>query len=391
MASVTKMTRQGGRERPVRPGEKLKRDQIHWLVRWKTPDRQSRRQVFGTEGEANAHAASMENAKNTNSYIDTVDGRMLIRVYAERWQSNQRWAQSTRESREGILRNYVIPRWGDWSLAAVNQEDVDAWVTWLSSDTDERKALEPGTVANIYQVLNSMYRSAARIIPINPCTGVKTPKKRKRLVRILGREQVKAIADVVGEYYMILIVLGVGAGLRISEALGCPVSAIDFFKKELSVTQQVTRTRAKGVSLGDPKTDASVRVIPLDDSAVAELVEWLRVHPRQGDELLVTDKNGNPIAENTFGQTFSRAAVKAGLPKGTRFHDLRHTFASTLIAAGCSPKAVQMALGHATIKETFDTYGHLSPNDDDRIRAAVGDFLRPQSDSPEARSVEGSS
>lgn len=53
------------------------------------------------------------------------------------------------------------------------------------------------------------------------------------------------------------------------------------------------------------------------------------------------------------------------------FHDLRHHFASVLIAAGCSIKAVQEALGHANVSETLDTYSHLWPADDDRIRDAV--------------------
>jgi site-specific recombinase XerD len=78
---------------------------------------------------------------------------------------------------------------------------------------------------------------------------------------------------------------------------------------------------------------------------LTELASYLKLHPHGPYELLVTDARGNPIPENTFGQTWMRAAAKAGLPKGTRYHDLRHTFASALIAAGCSVKAVQMALG----------------------------------------------
>ncbi|MFP5577448.1 MAG: tyrosine-type recombinase/integrase [Acidimicrobiia bacterium] len=65
------------------------------------------------------------------------------------------------------------------------------------------------------------------------------------------------------------------------------------------------------------------------------------------------------------------AADGAGLPDGTRFHDLRHHTASLLIAAGCSVKVVQRQLGHASATETLDTYGHLWPTDEDRVRAAV--------------------
>ena len=63
--------------------------------------------------------------------------------------------------------------------------------------------------------------------------------------------------------------------------------------------------------------------------------------------------------------------IRAGLPVGIRAHDLRHTFAASLISGGASPKVVQNLLGHKTIAETFDTYGHLMSGDLDRARDAV--------------------
>jgi integrase len=110
---------------------------------------------------------------------------------------------------------------------------------------------------------------------------------------------------------------------------------------------------------------------------LAELARYLERYPRPPHGLLVVNGQGNPLTESTFGDTWRRAATRAGLPKGTRFHDLRHTFASALIATGCSVKAVQVALGHESASVTLDTYAHLWPSDDDRIRTAVEGFLRP--------------
>ncbi|HYB14849.1 MAG TPA: tyrosine-type recombinase/integrase, partial [Streptosporangiaceae bacterium] len=78
-----------------------------------------------------------------------------------------------------------------------------------------------------------------------------------------------------------------------------------------------------------------------------------------------------------------REAVKAaGLPAGTRYHDLRHFYASALIAANLNPKVVQARLGHASIAETMDTYGHLFPDSEDlgrgAVEAALGDVLAEQ-------------
>ena len=66
-----------------------------------------------------------------------------------------------------------------------------------------------------------------------------------------------------------------------------------------------------------------------------------------------------------------RAAAIAGLPEWARFHDLRHFYASLLIARGCSVKAVQKRLGHQSAMETLDTYSHLWPDSDEETRQAV--------------------
>ena len=65
------------------------------------------------------------------------------------------------------------------------------------------------------------------------------------------------------------------------------------------------------------------------------------------------------------------------LPKGARYHDLRHFCASTLIAAGLHPKAIQARLGHATIVETMDTYGHLFPDASEQGRGALDAMFAP--------------
>ena len=79
-----------------------------------------------------------------------------------------------------------------------------------------------------------------------------------------------------------------------------------------------------------------------------------------------------------FVKAWRATADAAGLP-AVRFHDLRHHFASRLINAGCSVKAVQSALGHERASTTLDTYGHLWPGDEDRVRAALAGLLAPVS------------
>jgi hypothetical protein len=101
------------------------------------------------------------------------------------------------------------------------------------------------------------------------------------------------------------------------------------------------------------------------------LAAHLADYPAGLDGLIFTNNRGEPWRRGTFSEIIRNARAAADLPASLTFHDLRHHFASVLIAAGCSIKAVQVALGHANASETLDTYSHLWPADDDRIRRAI--------------------
>jgi integrase len=145
-----------------------------------------------------------------------------------------------------------------------------------------------------------------------------------------------------------------------------------FAARSGSSEQLVTLSNAPA-ALSPPKTEASRRTVPLPQVVVDELAAYLAafpvVHPWG---LVFTTARGTVLQRNRFGESVWRPAVtKVGLPEGTGFHQLRHYYASALIAAGVSPKVVQARLGHATISETMDTYGHLWPDSDERTRAAI--------------------
>ena len=79
---------------------------------------------------------------------------------------------------------------------------------------------------------------------------------------------------------------------------------------------------------------------------------------------------GEAINHNQAGELWRSTCRAAGVV-GVRFHDLRHFYASTLLSAGVSIKAVQSHLGHGSAALTLDVYGHLMPSDDDRSRTAI--------------------
>ena len=124
-----------------------------------------------------------------------------------------------------------------------------------------------------------------------------------------------------------------------------PVGGIDFPRRQLRCHNKLLACGELRPSLS-PRLGHRAPMIPLGETVLAESPRTSEGRERIPNELLVADKDGSPIPQNRFSQTWSRAVGRAGLPAGTRFHDLRHTYASALIASGCSVKVVQAHLGH---------------------------------------------
>ncbi|GAA1612417.1 hypothetical protein GCM10009733_005570 [Nonomuraea maheshkhaliensis] len=182
----------------------------------------------------------------------------------------------------------------------------------------------------------------------------------------LPTRSVLALADAITPRYRLAVWLGFGLGLREGEALGLTEARVEFLKRRIRIEQQAQRG-----TLVELKTKASRRTLPVDDGVLAEIAGHMQRYSPGPEGVLITNRIRKIPRRSSFGDCWREAVEKAGLPKGTRFHDLRHYYASTLIAANLNPKSIQRRLGHATIAETFDTYGHLFPDDEDLGRGAI--------------------
>ena len=161
-----------------------------------------------------------------------------------------------------------------------------------------------------------------------------------------------------------MVPLGVGAGLRQSEVCGLTVDRIDFLRRTFRVDRQLLNGR-----MVPPKTTSSARTIPLPEFVIDALAAHLARFPREPGELLLLDDHRQALASRRFSRHWRRATEEVGTD--VRFHDLRHTFASTLLSRGVSIKAVADWLGHASPTITLDTYAHLMPTDDEVGRSVL--------------------
>src|SRR2546426_10045424 len=109
------------------------------------------------------------------------------------------------------------------------------------------------------------------------------------------------------------------------------------------------------------KTKSPRRMIEDLSTDVIDALLALPASDDPGRDYVFLSRAGGPIDPDNLDRAFKRHLDLAELPE-IRFHDLRHTHASLLIAAGVHPKAIQSRLGHASITTTLNTYGHLMPS-----------------------------
>ena len=298
---------------------------------------------------------------------------MTVREYGEtKWLPAQHHhARNTGTVYRSHLRNQVYPLIGDRRIGTVTRSDIKSLVAAMRSRSGE--PLAPGTVHTVFAVVRAMFASAVDdgLIAVNPCTRVPLPKVRKPKAEPMPAASVLALMEAMPPRFRVAVALGAGAGMRQGEALGLTVPRADFLRRRLLIRQQ-----AQHGALAPLKTHASERAVPADDWVLNAVSAHLAAGYGPGpDQVIMTSVAGRIVPSSSFTEAWRQAVAAAGLPKGTRFHDLRHFYASTLIAANLNPKVIQERLGHATISETMDTYGHLFPDSEDLGRGAVDEAM----------------
>ena len=170
---------------------------------------------------------------------------------------------------------------------------------------------------------------------------------RSRTIEPWSLEQVEAVIDALPTRYRALGVVAAGCGLRQGEVFGLRVCDIDFLRRRIHVEQQVKIVRSRLV-IDRPK-GGKTRTVPLPDTVAVALAEHLRRYPADADELVFTSRELKPINRTHFNGYVWKPAVRAAGVDPTRangMHALRHFYASVLIDAGESVRAVADYLGH---------------------------------------------
>ena len=302
--------------------------------------------------------------------------------FAEEWIASRLSVEgATLSAYASIVRKHLIPNLGEMQVAEIEWSHSQALATSLAEQLSSK------TVGNVMSLLNTMLggrsgQSAVKqgYIRHNPAQGVELPKRDGEEVVPPTAEQVslllsaaREIGGVIGSVGYPTILLVASTGMRRGELLAFSYPAIDWFSREIRIRQAIKKAKATDGAhkwqwtMGIPKSPKARRRIGMTET-VRQLLAGLKEINQAGDNDLVFPKGsvGLEPADAWIDPDYFDAAIfapiaaKAGL-SGMRFHDLRHFFASMLIAQGESPKYIQDQMGHSSIQVTFDTYGHLFP------------------------------
>lgn len=338
-----------------------------------------------TVGFHAARAAAVKTDLHRGHYVNPSDQRVTFAEYAEQWRTVQPHRPGTAKDVEQALRCYAYPVLGDQRLTAIRASAVQAWVTGMVKN----QGLAASTARKNFQKVTAVFNAAVRdgIVPRSPCAGVKLPEVPHSEVLPLTREEVGRLADALPERYRALVILGVGSGLRPGELFGLHVRHINFLRRTVKVEQQLQQTTGHGVYICPPKTARSYRTVPVSGTVLLALSAHLKAFPGGPNDYLFRAPGGGPTVRNAlFDSAWRPAVAAAGLRKGTRMHDMRHTYASLLIAHGKGPKTVAARLGD-TVAVAMKVYAHLWPDEDDDTRDAVERFFIASPSAPDVPSV----
>lgn len=275
---------------------------------------------------------------------------------------------STYVSYEGVVRLHLEPELGRVPLEKLSVQHVASLIARKQAD----RRLSPTTVRYVLLILRIALSKGVRwgLVGRNVAKLVDPPRISHREVRVLSPEETKRLLDAArGEPIEGLVMLAISTGVRLGEALGVQWQDIDLDRRQLRINKSLQRIPGRGQVLMDTKTRRSRRILVLPiktaDALRAVRVEQTRSRRAAGANwhqkgFVFTSSTGQALDQRNVLRMFRRVLRKAKLPQ-MRFHDLRHSCASLLLAQNVSPRVVMETLGHSRISVTMDTYAHVMP------------------------------
>jgi len=248
------------------------------------------------------------------------------------------------------------------------------------------KGLSPRSI-NKQLVLSRMIFNRAIVLgylQMNPAQYVdRVREPHKEMPFSLPRE-IRAFLAVLPEEHRTLFIMAILTGLRQAEIFGLRWSDYDHVRSLLFVRPHLQ----SGIRFHGNQTAGSRRSVVVSPVLQNHLMNTEETTGRSAS-LIFTNKAGNPVnGQNLVTRVFHPALKNAGV-KRIRFHDLRHTYATLMISAGCNIKVLQRQMGHSSIQTTLDTYAHLLPEAAEGVASRLDEVVFEEGIRPALQLISG--
>lgn len=359
-----------------------------YFIKYRGPDGKQKMQGsrpghgFHSYEEAQARLHEVLNDVNRGEYVEPRSATFA--GFAEQWIKDRVSIRGSTESAyTSIIHQHLVPHLGHLRVHEIRLETVQALVGKLMPPVLSVKSLRNCMTLLRVMLVGTKGPSAIKLgyLRHDPTRGVELPPRQHGKIQPPTPEQVWKLIETAEEMAKesrcaqvghAITFVGAFTGLRRAEVLALQYPNIDWFAGEIVVSRAVSKVKASdGVhkwlwALG-PTKNGKLRRVGVGEKALRLLADLKQAAAdKEGfvftPEMAGLPGNGYPFIDPDYfdASIYGPIAVAAGLPE-VRFHDLRHFFASMLIAQKEDAKYICDQMGHSSIQVTFDTYGHLFP------------------------------
>ncbi|WP_158738663.1 tyrosine-type recombinase/integrase [Alteribacillus sp. YIM 98480] len=317
--------------------------------------------------------------------------KMSLNEFVKHWEKNyaeDNLSPGTLESYKSHLKVHILPVFGDMRLEQIKPKHILDFL----SDLKKEKELSGSTIQYAYRVMRNVFERAAKweFVQENIVAKVERPKAEKRKVNdhVYDEQEVEGIfkeMETEPIHWQVFISLALACGFRRGENLALETDKIDWDKKQIRIDQSIVRGEKGRALLKDPKSYKSTRVVTVPDSIMLLLKQLHMENTRMRSDARDRWKENNhnwlfcnddgthfyPTTPTTWWKRFT----KRKNIRYIRLHDLRHTSATFLINQGVHAKVISERLGHADIRITMDTYGHVLEAADQEAANKINDIF----------------
>jgi integrase len=295
----------------------------------------------------------LDKLKHDQGLVDISQDRQTVKQFLDSWLTQvikKYRAEKTYINYEYIVRVRIVPHIGNIQIDRLNAQRIQRMISDITEE------LHPNSVRYVKTVLVAALNQAVAwgLLPRNPAEHVNVPKARPTEHRIFTEDEAERFLQIVaGHRFEPIYRIALSLGLRMGEIRRLKWEDVNFETGKIYIRPGKTKARTLSLS-------------PVLQSVLREHEEnWKLLKEAQADVwkeqgYVFPSEKGNILPEPTLRKHFKRSLNQAGLPDNIRFHDLRHSAASFLLAQKEHPRVIMEILGHSSIKISMDTYAHPS-------------------------------